>query len=81
MNIKSDGHVRYADTNDPVTTDGRDIDTGIATLDGEAAQQEVQRARRASDRFCAAGMGAGPSGNWRHDLLRAADAQAVRVEH
>ena len=39
MNPKTDERVRYADTNDPVTTDGRDVNTGMATLDGEAAQQ------------------------------------------
>jgi polysulfide reductase-like protein len=35
------GRVRYADTVDPVTTDGRDVDTAIATLEGEAAGQKA----------------------------------------
>jgi len=36
----NDERVRYADTVDPVASDGRDIDPGIATLQGEAAQQQ-----------------------------------------
>src|ERR1051325_8624248 len=33
--------VRYSDTIDPIVTDGRDLDTSIATLGGEAAEQQV----------------------------------------
>jgi formate-dependent nitrite reductase membrane component NrfD len=35
---------RYRNTPDPVMTDGRGIDTAIATLEGEAAQQHAPRA-------------------------------------
>ena len=38
--------VRYAETIDPVATDGRDVDTRIARLDGEAAQQHAARPDR-----------------------------------
>uniref|UniRef100_Q022U1 Polysulphide reductase, NrfD n=1 Tax=Solibacter usitatus (strain Ellin6076) TaxID=234267 RepID=Q022U1_SOLUE len=34
---------RYAETVNPTTTDGRDIDTSIGTLSGEAAEQEAKR--------------------------------------
>jgi hypothetical protein len=34
--------VRYRKSVDPVATDGRDVDTGIAMLEGEAAQQEIR---------------------------------------
>jgi formate-dependent nitrite reductase membrane component NrfD len=40
MNTNSDKRVLYPQTSDPVTTDGRDIDTTIAVLEGEAAQQQ-----------------------------------------
>jgi formate-dependent nitrite reductase membrane component NrfD len=33
--------VRYPSSVDPVSTDGRDVDTALATLAGEAAQQDV----------------------------------------
>src|SRR5581483_4524069 len=35
--------VLYPESVDPVPTDGRDVDRGIATLDGEGAQQEIRR--------------------------------------
>jgi formate-dependent nitrite reductase membrane component NrfD len=41
MTMKTGERVRYADTIDPVTTDWRDVDTAIATLDGEGAQQRA----------------------------------------
>lgn len=41
--IDTNGRTRYRHTSDPVTTDGRDIDTAIAALEGEAAQQEIHR--------------------------------------
>ena len=41
MTMKTGGRIRYADSIDPVTTDGRDVDTAIATLDGEGAQQRA----------------------------------------
>ncbi|HKW97554.1 MAG TPA: NrfD/PsrC family molybdoenzyme membrane anchor subunit [Bryobacteraceae bacterium] len=44
MKTETDGRVRYAGSIDPVRTDGRDGDTAIATLEGEAAQQEATRA-------------------------------------
>jgi formate-dependent nitrite reductase membrane component NrfD len=36
--------VRYPDSVDPVKTNGRDVDTAMASLDGEAAQQRAGRA-------------------------------------
>ncbi len=42
MSQNSEERVRYAWTRDPVTTDGRDVDTSIAVLTGEAAQQEIE---------------------------------------
>jgi len=42
MSSTSEGRTRYSSSIDPVSTDGRDIDTGIATLSGEAAQQRVK---------------------------------------
>lgn len=42
MNTTSEQRVRYPNTGDPVTTDGRDINTAIGTLDGEAAPQEAK---------------------------------------
>lgn len=39
MTAKNGERVRYPGTIDPVTTDGRDVDTAIASLGGEAAQQ------------------------------------------
>lgn len=41
MTNSNHGQRRYANTSDPVITDGRDIDTSIATLRGEAAQQQA----------------------------------------
>lgn len=41
MTTKPDERLRYADTIDPVTTDGRDVDPMIATMRGEGAQQEA----------------------------------------
>ncbi len=38
---KSEERRRYGDSIDPVWTDGRDVDTRLATLEGEAAQQEA----------------------------------------
>lgn len=42
MKTTSEQRVRYPNTDDPVTTDGRDVDTGIAALEGEAARQETK---------------------------------------
>lgn len=42
MNSSND-RVRYPFSVDPVETDGRDVDTDIATLSGEGAAQEVAR--------------------------------------
>ena len=44
MKTDPDGRVRYSRSVDPVLTDGRDVDIAIATLAGEAAQQEVTHA-------------------------------------
>lgn len=41
MNTTREERMRYANTSDPVTTDGRDVDTAIAALEGEAARQQV----------------------------------------
>jgi hypothetical protein len=41
MTDHSNERLRFADTIDPVTTDGRDIDPGIAMLEGEGAQQQA----------------------------------------
>lgn len=38
----SSERVRYPDSIDPVRTDGRDVDTGVATLHGEGAQQNTR---------------------------------------
>jgi formate-dependent nitrite reductase membrane component NrfD len=38
--------VRYPDSIDPVTTDGRDVDHNLATLEGEGSQQQVRRGDR-----------------------------------
>jgi hypothetical protein len=38
----SEERTRYTSSIDPVSTDGRDIDTSIGTLSGEAAQQQVR---------------------------------------
>jgi formate-dependent nitrite reductase membrane component NrfD len=46
MNTNSDKRVLYPQTSDPVTTDGRDIDTSIAVLEGEAAQQQSHESDR-----------------------------------
>jgi formate-dependent nitrite reductase membrane component NrfD len=46
MSSRTDERVRYPDSVDPVTTDGRDVDTRIATLDGEGAQQRTRRQDR-----------------------------------
>lgn len=43
MTPVSEKSIRYADTTDPILTDGRDVDTRIATLEGEGAQQDVRR--------------------------------------
>jgi formate-dependent nitrite reductase membrane component NrfD len=42
MKTTPEQRVRYPNTDDPVITDGRDVDTSIATLEGEAASQEVK---------------------------------------
>jgi formate-dependent nitrite reductase membrane component NrfD len=42
MASNTDGRVRYANTVDPVRTDGRDVNTRVAALEGEAAQQNVK---------------------------------------
>jgi formate-dependent nitrite reductase membrane component NrfD len=44
--MSTEDRVRYASSVDPVTTDGRDVDTALAALTGEAARQEVRRADR-----------------------------------
>lgn len=44
MTNNNDGRKRYRNTSDAALTDGRDIDTAIATLEGEAAQQQAPRA-------------------------------------
>jgi formate-dependent nitrite reductase membrane component NrfD len=44
MNTRSDERLRYANSGDPVCTDGRDVNTAIATLGGEAAQQQIEGA-------------------------------------
>jgi hypothetical protein len=41
MSSHTDDRVRYPFSVDPVTTDGRDVDTAIATLAGEGAEQEA----------------------------------------
>jgi formate-dependent nitrite reductase membrane component NrfD len=46
MNNNSGNRVLYPLTSDPVTTDGRDIDTTIAVLEGEAAQQQSHESDR-----------------------------------
>lgn len=38
--------IRYSESGDPVATDGRDVDLGIAQLQGEAAGQQVKREDR-----------------------------------
>ncbi len=43
MTSQTNDRVRYPLSVDPVATDGRGVDTRIATLTGEAAQQEVSR--------------------------------------
>ncbi len=43
MKANSEARLRYPDSVEPVSTDGRDVDTAIATLEGEAAQQQVTR--------------------------------------
>jgi formate-dependent nitrite reductase membrane component NrfD len=42
MNRQSSDRVRYPSSIDPVTNDGRNVDTAIATLTGEAGQQDVK---------------------------------------
>ena len=42
MPARTHEQVRYPDSVDPVTTDGRGIDTGVAILTGEAASQEIK---------------------------------------
>ncbi len=46
MNTISGKRLLYPQTSDPVTTDGRDIDTSIAVLEGEAAQQQSRESDR-----------------------------------
>ena len=43
MPAKVHDRKRYPETVDPVTTDGRDIDTSIGTLSGEGSEQEAKR--------------------------------------
>src|SRR5581483_10875733 len=44
MKTEEQGTVRYEATPDPVSTNGRDIDTAIAQLHGEGAEQRVTHA-------------------------------------
>ncbi len=44
--LRAGERVRYPDSVDPVRTDGRDVDTRIAALEGEAAQQEARQEDR-----------------------------------
>jgi formate-dependent nitrite reductase membrane component NrfD len=46
MTANSDKRVRYPETLDPVTTDGRDVDTSLAVLAGEASHQEAKQEDR-----------------------------------
>src|SRR4051812_38217798 len=56
--MKTEDGVRYASSIDPVSTDGRDVDTSIATLGGEGAQQAVRREDRRIDQLA--------PGPWEH---------------
>lgn len=38
--------VRFADSGDPIVTDGRDIDLNIGTLEGEGSQQHIKHSDR-----------------------------------
>ncbi len=46
MTANTDKRVRYPDTLDPVATDGRDVDTNLAILTGEASHQDAKREDR-----------------------------------
>lgn len=51
MRVDTHERIRYAESVAPATTDGRDIDAGLATLQGEAAQQEVEREPEQVEKF------------------------------